>query len=602
MPDTNPLLSDRDIQFQLHELADVAALCELPAFSDHARDTFDLFVHSARALARGAIYPAYRALDSDPPQFTAGRIAVHPLLRTLWPRLAELGVLNASRPYAVGGQQLPRSVAVVAEAYLMAGSAAVYGYAGLTAGAAHLIEAFGDDWLREHFMRRMYTGEWTGTMALTEPQAGSSLADITTRATPAGDGTYRVTGNKIFISAGDHDLTENLVHLVLARIDGAPPGVKGISLLAVPRLRPDNDAGDTLVDNDVHTAGMIHKIGWRGLPSLVINFGERGDCRGWLVGQPHQGLAHMFQMMNEARIMVGVNGIATAAVAYHESLAYARERRQGRPAGARDPAAPQHPIVQHADVRRMLLRQKAIVEGGLSLIIQAAGHSDRAEHHPDPDVRRHNQRLLDLLTPIAKSFPAERGFESNALALQIHGGYGYSSEYLPEAWLRDQKLNSIHEGTTGIHGLDLLGRRALADGALLALGHEMTATIAAARATPTIPTLWIDRFESSIHLTAALTKALAARGRQGDPAFMLRHSADFLDLFSTLVIAWQWLRQAVVAAAALPTANASDRPFYEGKLCAAQYWLTTELPRVDHLADLCRTGEDSYARMHPDWF
>ena len=600
MTDANPLLSDRDIQFQLHELADVSALCGLPAFAEHGRETFDLFVHSARTLARSVLYPAYRTLDAEPPRFENGRIHVHPVLRTIWPRLAELGILNASRPYAVGGQQVPRSVAIVAEAYLMAASAAAYGYAGLTTGAAHLIEAFGDERLRERFMRRMYAGEWTGTMALTEPQAGSSLADITTRATPQPDGSYRVAGHKIFISAGDHDLTANVVHLVLARIDGAPAGTKGISLFAVPRLREVDDS-DELVDNDVHTAGMIHKIGWRGLPSLVINFGERGDCHGWLVGQAHQGLAHMFQMMNEARIMVGVNGIATAAVAYHEAINYARERRQGRAPGARDPRTGQLAIVEHPDVRRMLLRQKAIVEGGLSLILQAAGYSDRAEHDPDPDVRRHNQRLLDVLTPVAKSFPAERGYEANTLALQIHGGYGYSSEYLPEAWLRDQKLNSIHEGTTGIHGLDLLGRRALADGALMALGREMTIAANEARAAG-VPATWVDRFDAALQTTAALTVELATRGQQGDPAFMLRHSTDFLDLFSTVVIAWQWLRQAAVAARALPNATPADRGFYEGKLCAAQYWLTTELPRVDHLATLCRTGEDSYARMQPEWF
>lgn len=594
----NPLLSDRDVQFQLHELADVAALCRLPAFADHGRETFDMFVHSARSLARGVLYPAYRAMDVDAPKFADGRITVHPAMRAIWPRMVELGVLNASRPYAVGGQQLPRSVAIVAEAYLMAGSAAAYGYAGLTAGAAHLIEAFGDERLREEFMRRMYAGEWTGTMALTEPQAGSSLADITTRATPASDGSYRVSGQKIFISGGDHDLTDNVVHLVLARIDGAPPGTKGISLLAVPRRRPE---GGELVDNDVHTAGMIHKIGWRGLPSLVISFGERGDCHGWLVGQPHQGLAHMFQMMNEARIMVGVNGVATATVAYHEAVGYARERRQGRLPGARDPRLAQAAIVEHADVRRMLLRQKAIVEGGLALIVQVAGYADRAEHEPDPEARRHNQRLLDLLTPVAKSFPAERGFEANVLALQIHGGYGYSSEYLPEAWLRDQKLNSIHEGTTGIHGLDLLGRRALADGALPALAAELVAAAADARAAG-VPGAWIDGFDAAVRIAGGLTAELAGHGQRGDAERMLRHSADFLELFSIVVIAWQWLRQAAVAARALPGAAARDRGFYEGKLCAAQYWLATELPRVGQLAALCRGDEDSYARMQPDWF
>jgi len=599
MADQNPLLSDRDVEFQLFEVGDARSLCALPAFAEHSPETFDLFLRSARSLARGLLFSAYRPMDLEPPRFVNGRIEVHPAMRAIWPQMAELGVLGATRPYEVGGQQLPRTVAIMAEAYLMAGNLGAYGYAGLTSGAAHLIEAFGSTWLKDQFMRRMYAGEWTGTMALTEPQAGSSLGDITTRATLNPDATYSVTGNKIFISAGDHDLTANVVHMVLARLDGAPPGVKGISLVAVPRMRFAADG--TLEDNDVSTAGMIHKIGWKGLPSLVINFGERGDCRGWLVGEPHQGLAYMFQMMNEARIMVGISGIATASVAYHEAVRYARERRQGRLPGARNPQAPQVPIVAHADVRRMLLRQKAIVEGGLGLLVQVARYSDLAEHAPEPAVRQHNQRLLDLLTPVAKSFPAERGFEANALALQVHGGYGYSSEYLPEAWLRDQKLNSIHEGTTGIHGLDLLGRRVFADGAFVALAEEFKLAIADAR-TVALPAVWVEQFELAIGATAALTVELARRGQTGEAEFMVRHSADYLDLFSTLVVAWQWLRQATVAARALPAATLGDRNFYEGKLCAAQYWFATELPRIDHLARLCREGEDSYSRMQPDWF
>lgn len=599
MPAKNPLLSDRDVDFLLYELHDAAALTRLPAFADHDRDTFDLFLGNARALARDVLLPAYRPMDSETPQFKDGRITVHPAMKAIWPRLCELGVLTASRPGAVGGQQLPRTVAVLAEAYLMAGNLSAYCYAGLTTGAAHLIEAFGDDWLKDTFMRKMYAGEWTGTMALTEPHAGSSLADLRTAATPLPDGTYNVRGGKIFISGGDHDITENIVHLTLARIDGAPAGTRGISLFAIPRLRPD---GERLVDNDVHTAGMIHKIGWKGLPSLVLNFGERGDCRGWLVGAPGHGLTNMFQMMNEARLMVGLNGLATAAVAYHESLAYAHERRQGRPPGRRDPASPPVPIVEHADVRRMLLRQKAIVEGGLSLLVQAAHLADLSEHAEAPDERRRAALLLDLLTPIAKSFAAERGFDSNALALQIFGGYGYSSEYLPEAWLRDQKLNSIHEGTTTIHGLDLLSRRALVPGALQALGEQILRTCHAAEAAGVDPR-WSAELKLATTSAGALIAELAAHGQAGDPERMLRHSHDVLDIFMTLTVAWQWLRQAAVARAALSRGtSAADEPFYRGKLQAAQYWLTTELPRVGPLVRLCRDEDDSYAAMRPEWF
>jgi butyryl-CoA dehydrogenase len=310
----------------------------------------------------------------------------------------------------------------------------------------------------------------------------------------------------------------------------------------------------------------------------------------------------MFQMMNEARIMVGMNGVSTAAVAYHEAVAYARERPQGRPAGIRDASRPQSPIIEHADVRRMLLRQKAIVEGGLSLLLAASYQADVAMHGADEDSRKRAQLLVDLMTPVAKTFPAERGFESNALAVQVHGGYGYSSEYPPEAWLRDQKLNSIHEGTTGIQGLDLLGRKVVAGGgaALQAFTEEVGATVARARAAG-VEASWCEALERALGEATELVGALGTRGMSGEVELMLRHSADFLDLFSVLAVAWRWLAQAAAAKEGLARGG-GDADFYEGKLAAAQYWFAAELPRVPLLAALCRTGEDSYARMRPEWF
>lgn len=596
---TNPLISDRELEFLLDEVLELDALLAWPVFADHDRASVASYIDACRRFAREALWPSYRAIDAEPPAFRDGRVHVHPRLHELWPRLRDLGIIAAARPADVGGQHLPFTVSLAAQLYLMAGNLSAYAYAGLTSGAGHLVETFGDAALRARFLPPLYEGRWTGTMALTEPHAGSSLADITTTAEPAGD-HYLVRGAKIFISGGDHDLAENIVHMVLARIPGAPAGIRGISLFLVPARRP---SGDQLVANDVRTAGVIHKIGWRGLPSIALGLGDDGDCHGWLVGEPNRGLAYMFQMMNGARVMVGAHGVATASVAYHESLAYARERPQGRPAAARgDAARPQIAIIEHADVRRMLLRQKAIVEAGLALVLYTGRLSDALEHAPSEAERVRSRLLLDLLTPIVKTFPAERGFEANALALQIHGGYGYSSEYVPESLLRDQKLNSIHEGTTGIQGLDLLGRKAMAEGgaALRALIVEIEAACARA-ADARIDAAWIAAIRDASATVGALTAALGARGLGGDVDGMLRHSADYLELCSIWVAGWQWLAQATAAQRGLD-AGRGDASFYRGKLAAAQYWIRTELPRIPHLAALCRDAEDSYARMQPDWF
>jgi butyryl-CoA dehydrogenase len=358
----------------------------------------------------------------------------------------------------------------------------------------------------------------------------------------------------------------------------------------VPRLRPEDGR---LVDNDCSSAGVFHKMGWRGIPSIALNFGERGDCVGWLVGTPHQGLSHMFQMMNEARLMVGMNGVATASAAYHESLEYARTRPQGRPLASRDPRTPQVPIIEHADVRRMLLKQKAIVEGGLSLLAGCARLTDLMRHGPEED-RERCRMLLDLLTPVAKSFPAEAGFLSNSLAVQVHGGYGYTAEYLPEAWLRDQKLNSIHEGTTGIQSLDLLGRKVVAGGgdALRALAEEFAAVEATAEERAALG--------AALEKIAATTMELAQRGMAGDRDGMLAHSVDYLEAFSIMVVAWQWARMAAAARRGLERDRTSAH-FYRGKIAAARWFFANELVRVPTLCDICLT-DSSFVEARPEWF
>lgn len=594
---SNPLIDDRLVALLLHDIVGVDALCKIPAFSEHDPETFELYIESCRKLAREELLPSYRLMDEAPPVFVEGRVVLHPSMQTIYPKLVELGVVNATRPFEVGGSQLPLSVATLAHAYLMAANLSATGLAWLTSGAAHLVEAFGDEGVRQTFMEPMYDGRWTGTMALTEPQAGSSLADLTTVATPAADGTYRIRGSKIFISGADQDVTENVVNLTLARIVDAPAGIRGVSLFAVPRMRPE-DGG--LVPNDVHVTGLIHKIGWKGLPSLAISFGERDDCHGWLVGQPHRGLPQMFQMMNEARIQIGINGAATASVAFHESVAYAKERRQGRSATKRDPGSEPIPIIEHADVRRMLLRQKSIVDASLCLAAVTSRFADEAEHGEGAS-REEAQQVLDFLTPVAKSFPAEWGFESNALAVQVHGGYGYSSEYLPEAWLRDQKLNSIHEGTTGIQGLDLLGRKALGQGgaALRAFVGVVTRDIKVAAEAGVAANL-TQPLSAALERVGATTLAIGALAQAGDPGKALAHSHDYLCLVSIVVAGWQHLLLATAAMRRLDDPGLES--FARGLLQSAQYWMATELPRVEGLAALCTTGEDSYVQMDPAWF
>ena len=591
----NPLFPDDLIDFLLDEVIGLDRVLALPDFDGHSRETCAMFLESTRRIARDVLFPAYEEMDRELPRFEGGRVHLHPKMRALYRQIVELGVLPATRPVEVGGAMLPMTVTAVATAYLMAANLSVYGIAGLTTGAARLIESFGDEDLRQRFMSRMYGGEWTGTMALTEPQAGSSLTDVQTRATPRADGSYDIRGTKIFISGGEQDISDNIVHLTLARIDGAPDGIKGVSLFAIPKLREEDGA---LVANDVHCMGVFKKIGWKALPSVQLAFGESGDCRGWLVGQPHQGIRHMFQMMNEARLMVGLNGIASASVAYQEALGYARDRPQGRPVSAKDPRAPQIPIIEHADVRRMLLRQKAIVEGGLGLLLRAAMLTDMAGHAADEAARREAHLLLDLLIPVAKTFPAEYGFEANTLAIQVHGGYGYTSEFRPEAWWRDQKLNSIHEGTSGMQALDLLGRKAVALGgeSLLLFARAVQGELTSARESG------LD--EHATALSAALedlirtTTALGVKGMSGDADGMLRHAADYMDAFSVIVIGWQLLSHADAARRGTRRSAA----FYQGAQRTCDYWFQTELPYVAATLARIRSGETSFAEAPLDSF
>lgn len=596
------LLSSRNLAFELYEVLDAEALTQRERFAEHSRETFDAALGTARGIAENLFAPHNRKNDENEPEYVNGEARLIPEVKPAVDAFLEAGFLNATRTFEQGGMQLPNLLSQACFAHFQSANIATSSYAMLTMGAANLIEAFGSEEQKQRFLQPMIEGRFFGTMALTEPHAGSSLADIRTRAEPAGDGTYRIKGNKIFISGGDHPLSENIVHMVLAKLPDAPPGVKGISLFIVPKFLV-NDDGSLGQRNDVLLAGLFHKMGWRGTTSTALNFGDNGECVGYLVGKPHHGLAYMFQMMNEARIGVGMGAIMLGYAGYLYSLEYARERPQGRLPDGKDPTSKPVPIVQHADVRRMLLTQKAYVEGAFDLGLYAARLFDDTETLPTEDERKQAHELLDLLTPIVKSWPSEFCLKANELAIQILGGHGYTREYPVEQYYRDNRLNPIHEGTHGIQSLDLLGRKvAQNNGAGL---KQLTRLIQdCCRRAAEHPAL--DALRQPLeHLLARLstvTLALLGDLMQGQVNQALANSALYLKVFGHAVIGWRWLEQAIRAEQGLAGGNPADADFYKGKLQAARYFLTWEVPSCHHELALLEARDPTCLEMQDAWF
>ena len=491
-----------------------------------------------------------------------------------------------------GGLQLPLVIAKACTAVFSSANVAFHSYAALTAGAADLLVNFGSDDQRRRFVRPMLEGRFTGTMCLSEPHAGSSLADIRCQARRQDDGSYRLTGTKMWISGGDHELAETIVHLVLAKLPDAPPGVRGISLFVVPR---DRVRGDATVGekNDVRLAGLNHKMGWRGTTNAVLSFGERGDCRAELVGEEHRGLEYMFRMMNAARIGVGMNAVALGYAAYREAVAYARERPQGRPVASRDPAAPPVAILRHADVGACCLRRNAGSKAASHSCSIALAWRTRRAARPAQTSERGLHGLLELLTPIAKSWPSEYCLEANKLAIQVHGGYGYTRDFPVERLYRDNRLNHIHEGTHGIHGLDLLGRKVpMQEGAALKdLFVRMNATIEASRNSTALAEFGASLAAAIADIGETTKKLIQAL--RGNPELALANATLYLDTLGHVVVAWRWLVQALAAERALPTASESDRDFYAGKISACRYFFRYELPKIEPTLRLLRTLDDT---------
>lgn len=585
------------VDFLLHDWLKVEGLQSRERFVDHSRETFDAVLDTCERIAREKYAPFNRLVDTQEPHFDGEKVSLPQATHDAYKAYAESGMLSAAQDYEIGGMQLPYTVEAAANAFFALASVSI-GSGMLTSGNANLLMVHGTDVQKKVFALNEFNGRFSGTMCLSEPQAGSSLSDVTTRATPDGNdftsdalgARYRLKGNKMWISAGEHELSENIIHLVLAKIPDANgqlvPGVKGISLFIVPKKLVDTNGQLTGERNDVALAGLNHKCGWRGTTNTLLNFGEgkypvRGQAGGgldgagsgavaYLVGKPGEGLRCMFHMMNEARIGVGMAATMLGMAGYYASLDYAKNRPQGRPSGAggKDASRPQVRIIEHADIKRMLLAQKAYSEGSLALALYSARlvdeqHTGTAE---EADVAR---LLLEVLTPIVKSFPSEWCLEANSLAIQIHGGYGYTRDFPVEQYWRDNRLNMIHEGTHGIQAMDLLGRKVLMENGrgLQLLGERLLTT--AAKAEPS----WGPE-------AAALRDALKQVGLAtqqawdgAEPAQALANAVPYLQAFGHTVIAWIWLDVAA-------SLGDDPSPAALGRRAACRYFFRYELPKI----------------------
>jgi alkylation response protein AidB-like acyl-CoA dehydrogenase len=601
------------VDFLLYDWLGAEGLSQRPRFADHSRETFASVFDTCERIAREKFLPFNRQADTQEPHFDGEKVILPQASYDAAKAYVESGMLAAAQDYDIGGMQLPCVVEMAANTFFSKASIGLGGGGMLTSGNANLLMAHGTPSQKEVFAKNEFAGRFFGTMCLSEPQAGSSLSDIVTRATPDGDDfasdplgpRYRLRGNKMWISNGEHELTENIVHLVLAKIPGPEgtliPGTKGISLFIVPKKLVDAEGALTGERNDVALAGLNHKLGYRGIPNTLLNFGEgkypaRGKpgAIGYLVGQPGDGLKCMFHMMNEARIAVGLGATMLGYAGYEASLEYAKGRPQGRPINpeGKNPNQAQVPIIQHADVKRMLLAQKSYCEGALALELYCAKLVDElhtGESSAEAGV------LLEMLTPIAKSWPSEWCLEANSLAIQIHGGYGYTRDYPVEQYWRDNRLNMIHEGTHGIQGLDLLGRKVVMNGGkgLALLASKMNATIERALQTDE----WAEPANALAGTLKLLGNTTKAAWANGVPEEALANATPYLQGFGHTVLAWVWLDVALCA-----QASSTPDDLRQGKLAAARYFFRYELPRVPAWLKVVETRDDTCRAMKESWF
>jgi alkylation response protein AidB-like acyl-CoA dehydrogenase len=608
---TSKYLSRRDLEFYLYEWLQVEKLTARPRFADHSRETFDAALDTCEQIADNEFYPINKLLDAQEPHFDGEKVHTPPELAKALKAFCDAGLMAAGQDFDRGGMQLPHVIEKACFSYFKGASVGAASYPFLTIGNANLLLAYGTPEQVKTYVDPMMKGRFFGTMCLSEPQAGSSLSDIRTKAQPQADGSYRIFGNKMWISAGEHELSENIIHLVLAKVPDANgqliPGVKGISLFIVPKklVSADGSIGER---NDVTLAGLNHKMGYRGTTNCLLNFGEgkfkpnpsgnlgggQAGAVGYLVGQLHNGLTCMFHMMNEARIGVGLGATMLGYAGYLHSLDYARNRPQGRAPQNKDPVSDQIPIIQHTDVKRMLLAQKSYVEGAMGLNLYCAQLVDDLKTG-DTAISAKASLLLEMLTPVAKSWPSQWCVEANNLAIQIHGGYGYTRDYNVEQYYRDNRLNPIHEGTHGIQGLDLLGRKVrMQDGAgLRLLSSEILQTVnkAAAHKSTTV-SAGATKLQQ---LVARIEPTLQTLYGANSLNITLANATVFLEAFGHIVVGWIWLEQALLCAN-------KETDFHHGKLQAAQYFFLWELPKVDAMLDLLCSLDSTTLGMEDNWF
>ncbi|MGB5746607.1 MAG: acyl-CoA dehydrogenase [Desulfobacterales bacterium] len=570
----------RDVDFVLHEQLRVEELSKHDIFAEFNKKTIDLIVSEARNLAIKEILPTQAESDREGALFDAGKVTVPESFHKVWELFKEGEWLAMIEDPDWGGQGMPRAVAMAASDYMNGANFAFMMYAGLTHGAGKLVDTFGTDAQKNLFLKNMYSGKWTGTMLLTEPEAGSDLGAMTTTAVKNADGTYSIAGNKIFISSGEHNLAENIIHPVLARIEGAPDGTSGISLFIVPKIWVNED-GSLGESNDVVCTGVEEKMGIHGNATCSMSLGSKGQCRGLLLGEANKGMRAMFVMMNEARLLVGVQAFACATSAYLYAVNYARQRVQGRHLlNMMDKSAPSVPIIQHPDIRRMLLTMKAYVEGMRSLLYYVGMCDDKKDTSDNEEEKAKYQGIIDLLIPVAKGYVSDKALEVCNLGIQIYGGYGYIKEYPMEQLLRDCRITPIYEGTNGIQAMDLLGRKlGMNKGKpIMDLMVEIQATIAAAKANSRIAG-YAGKVEAALNKLGEVALHLGQTAMSPKVMAAFAHAYSFMEVAGDVVMSWQLLWRATVAAEKLDNgAKKKDAVFYEGQLKSAEFFTHSILP------------------------